>query len=264
MNSCSTAQVAPLQASTCSQSYLTTSEHSSCRTLHSLHAHTSSSFTALHHPPSRLPPLFAVSRETRDFSITHEGGTLAHLFAVTKPENTFYINFERDIIFLSSRFTPSGKSTETSRLRELSSLLKSTFLAKVRKVVVTYSGLDDFSESSNGEVLLDYHELETLYVAMCDWWSDRAVRTKLRQGRPMEGYVKFKIEAEMRIAEGEETEDEEESAEEYEARRAGRAKRKVVECELRLNEYVELEVVRTQSLARPRAWWPVHARMVPR
>ena len=184
----------------------------------------------------RLPPLFAVSRETRDFSIAHEGGTLAHLFATPKPENTFYFNFARDIIFLSSRFTPSGNSTETPRLRELSSLLKPALLSQVRKVVVTYSSLDDFSESSIGEVLLDYYGLETLYVAMCDWWSDKAVRTRLRQGRPMEGYVKFNIEAEMSVAEGEETEDEDESAEEYEARTSGRAKRRVVECELRLDE----------------------------
>lgn len=184
----------------------------------------------------RLPALFAVSRETRDFSIAHEGGTLAHLFATPKPENTFYFNLERDIIFLSSRFTPSAESTETSRLRELSSLLKPAFLSQVRKVVVTYSSLDDFSESSIGEVLLDYYGLEALYVAMCDWWSDKAVETRLRQGRPLQGYVKFKIEAEMRVAEGEETEDEDESAEDYEARTSGRAKRRVVECELRLDE----------------------------
>ncbi|KAF3050864.1 hypothetical protein E8E11_009988 [Didymella keratinophila] len=184
----------------------------------------------------RLPPLFAVSRETRDFSIAHEGGTLAHLFATPKPENTIYFNFERDIIFLSSRFTPSGNSTEIFRLRELSSLLKPAFLCQLWKVVVTYSGLDDFSESSIGEVLLDYYGLETLYVAMCDWWSDKAVRTRPRQGRPMEGDVKFKIEAEMRVAEGEATEDEDETAEEYEARTSGRATRTVVECELRLDE----------------------------
>jgi hypothetical protein len=182
----------------------------------------------------RLPPLFAVSRETRNFSIHHEGGLLAHLFATSKPENTFYVNFERDIIFLSSRFTPFTKSMETSRLRELSSLLKPAFLSQVRKIVLTYSSLDDFE--SIGGTLLDFVGLETLYVAMCDWWSDKAVRTRLRQGRPMEGYIKFKIEAEMRVAEGEETEDEEESTEEHEARTSGRAKRRVVECELRLDE----------------------------
>lgn len=38
---------------------------------------------------------------------------------------------------------------------------------------------------------------------MFDLWSDRALRTMLRQRRPMEGCLKFKIEAEMRIAEGE-------------------------------------------------------------
>ncbi|KAJ4403025.1 hypothetical protein N0V91_006771 [Didymella pomorum] len=184
----------------------------------------------------RLPQLFAVSRETRDFSIAHEGGTLAHLFATPKRENTFYFNFERDIIFLSSRFTPPGNFTETSRLRELRSLLKPAFLCQVRKIVVTYSSLDDFSESSIGGVFLNYDGLETLFVATCDWWSNKAVRTRLRQELPMEGYVKVKIEAKMRVAEGGETEDEDESAEEYEARTSGRAKRRVVECELRLGE----------------------------
>lgn len=106
-----------------------------------------------------------------NFSVTHKGGALAHLFATPKPENTFYINFERDIIFLSSRFTPSGKSTETSRLRELSSLLKPALLSQVRKVVVTYSSLHGYE--AIGGVLLDYAGLETLYVAMCNWWRIR-------------------------------------------------------------------------------------------
>lgn len=113
-------------------------------------------------------------------------------------------------------------------------MLKPAFLSQVRKVVVTYSSLEDYE--AIGGVLLDYAGLETLYVAVCDWWSDKSVRTRLRQGRPMEGYVKFKIEAELRVAEGEETEDDDESPEEYEARTSGRARRRIAECELRLDE----------------------------
>lgn len=117
-------------------------------------------------------------------------------------------------------------------------MLKPAFLSQVRRIVVTYSSLDEFPESSIGEVLLDYYDLETLYVAMYDWWSDKAVRTKLRQGRPMEGYVKFQIETEMRTAEGEETEDEGQNTEGCKIRSLSRAKRRVVECELRLDEQV--------------------------
>lgn len=62
------------------------------------------------------------------------------------------------------------------------------------------------------------------------------MRTRLRQGTPMEGYVKFRIETELRVAEGEETKDDDESAEEYEARTLGRARRRIAECELRLDE----------------------------
>lgn len=141
----------------------------------------------------RLPPLFAVSCETRSFSITHEDGTLIHLFSTEKEQKKFYINFEQDIVFLSSHFAPAGRNTETSRLRELSSLLKPAFLAHVRKLVVTYSSLDDYS--SIGEVLLEFSGLRVLYAAMCDWWGDRSVKTTLRRGRPTAGYVMWKTEA---------------------------------------------------------------------
>lgn len=94
---------------------------------------------------SWLPPLLAISQETRIFSITYEGGAPAHLFAVPKLENVFRIKFKCDVVFLSSRFTPSGKYAETSRLWEVSSLLKPAFLAQVHKVVVAYSSLEDFS-----------------------------------------------------------------------------------------------------------------------
>lgn len=201
-----------------------------------LYGYASPSFNPRVRYAPRLPPLFAVSRETRNFSIAHGNGTLIHLFATQKPGNTFYINFEHDIIFLSSRFTPSGKSTETSRLRELSSLLKPVFLSQVRKIVVTYSGLDEYTEPSIGEVLLDYCGLETLYVAMCDNWSNSAVKKRLSRGRPIDGYVKFEIETAIKNVEGEETEVEDESDEEYNERTADKRKTRIVECELRLDE----------------------------
>lgn len=183
-------------------------------------------------PP--LPPLFHVSRETRSFSIAYEGGSLAHFFAVEKEAKKFYVNFERDIVFLSSRFAPSGKSTETFRLRELSSLLVPVFLPRLRRVAVTYSGRDDYA--AIGEVLLHYEGLETLYVAMGDWWSEGSVNTGLRQRRPVAGYVQWKIGMEVSVAEGEETEDEDESEEVFDGKMEGRRRKRVVECDLRLDE----------------------------
>lgn len=182
----------------------------------------------------RLPPLFHVSRETRSFSITHEGGSLIHFFAKETKGRRFYFNFGRDTMFLSSRFTPSGKSTETFRLRELSTLLAPPFLSNLRRVVVTYSSLDDYK--AIGCRLRPYVSLEKLYIAMSDWWSDRRVKTLLRNGKPQVGYVTWKIETYSRIAEGDETDDEEESQEEYERRIRFRQKRRVVECELWLDE----------------------------
>ncbi|KZM21361.1 uncharacterized protein EKO05_0008884 [Ascochyta rabiei] len=182
----------------------------------------------------QLPPLFRTSHETRIFSITHEGGELIYFLGTTPEKRKFYFNFARDIIFLSSRFTPSGHSTEAFRLRELSTLLPLQFLARMSRVVVTYSSLDGYK--SIGGVLRCYVGLETLYVSMSDWWSDRSVKTRLRRGRPQVGYVACKVETELKIAEAEETDDESESDGECVARLEIRKSRRVVECELRLDE----------------------------
>ncbi|KAF3003089.1 hypothetical protein E8E13_007926 [Curvularia kusanoi] len=65
-------------------------------------------------PP--LPALFHVSRETRAFSIAHAGtGTLAHFFTAPQPAGKmFYIDFARDVIFLSSRWVLGGPSWQPS------------------------------------------------------------------------------------------------------------------------------------------------------
>ncbi|KAF9700997.1 hypothetical protein EKO04_000429 [Ascochyta lentis] len=182
----------------------------------------------------QLPPLFHASRETRTFSIVHEGGELIHFLTPATEKRRFYFNFARDIVFLSSRFTPSGCSTETFRLRELYTLLPPSFMKKLHRVVVTYSSLDDFK--AIGRVLCSYVALETLYVGMSDWWSDRSVKTRLRRGRPQVEYVAGKVEGSLKLAEAEETDDESESDEEWEARLEIRKRRRVVECELRLDE----------------------------
>lgn len=180
-----------------------------------------------------LPPLFSVSRETRSASITHEGGSLMHFFFIEKVSKKFYINFARDIVFLSSRFTIQP-GTETRRLRELSSLLKPVFLMQLKRVVVTYSGRDDYERI--GGVVMDFVALETLYVAMWDRWSEGWVRERLEKGTPVKGFVEWKVEGAVRDARGEETEDEDESAEEYEKRVEDVKMVRVVECVLRLDE----------------------------
>lgn len=186
-------------------------------------------------PP--LPTFFHVSRETRHFSICHEGGSLIHFFAREIEGRKFYFNFANDIVFLSSRFTPAGKSTETFRLRELSTLLAPPFLSRLRRVVVTYSGRDDYA--AIGGVVRPYVCLETLYVAMSDWWSERGVRTRLRNGKPPAGYVAWSVERVMREADAEEADDEGESDGENEGKMQVRLRRRVVECELRLDEEVQ-------------------------
>lgn len=132
-----------------------------------------------------LPPLFSVSRETRTASITHEGGSLMHFFFTAASSKRFYINFALDIVFLSSRFAPNG-STETARLRDLSSLLKPVFLMQLRKIAVTYSGRDDYERV--GCVLMDFPKLETLYVAMWDLWSEGRVKGEGAGRKASEGF----------------------------------------------------------------------------
>ncbi|KAJ4989003.1 hypothetical protein SVAN01_05441 [Stagonosporopsis vannaccii] len=182
-------------------------------------------------PP--LPPLFSATRETRTASITHEGGSLMHLFFSANPSKNFYINFTLDIVFLSSRFAPRG-STETARLRELSSLLMPVFLMQLKRIVVTYSGHDDFKRI--GCVLMDFARLETLYVAMWDRWGEERVRERVGKGRPVKGFVSWRVEESVRDVHGEQTEDEDEDLEEHERRVEDAERVRVVECILSLDE----------------------------
>jgi len=198
-----------------------------------LYAYSAPTYTPHVRYVPHLPPLFSVSRETRTASITHEGGSLMHFFFTTASSKKFYINFALDIVFLSSRFTPHG-STETARLRELSSLLEPVFLMQLRRIVVTYSGRDNYEEM--GCVLIDFCRLDTLYVAMWDQWSEGRIRERVRRGKPVRGFVEWKVEGSVRDAQGEETEDEDQSLEEY-VRKVQDTKRvRIVECLLRLDE----------------------------
>jgi hypothetical protein len=157
-----------------------------------------------------------------------------YFFAKENEESKFYFNFDKDLIFLSSRFRISEPSTETFRLRELSTLMSPLFLSRLRRVVVTYSGLDDYT--SIGHVLRWYLGLQTLYIGMVDWWSESSVKTKLRRGKPQVGFVASRVKEELKRTEDEETDDEGESEEEYEERMRLREGRRVIECKLRLDE----------------------------
>lgn len=110
-----------------------------------LYSYSAPTYTPKIHYIPRLPPHFHMPREMQSFSITHEGRSLIHLFATENNEKKLYFKFERYIVLFTSRFTFSGKSSEASRQRELSLLLKPAYFSKLRKTVVTYSSLDDYA-----------------------------------------------------------------------------------------------------------------------
>lgn len=85
----------------------------------------------------------------------------------------------------------------------LSELLPPRELAKLRRVAVTYSG-NACSENDEwekiGAELVNFVGLETLFVAMCDWYSDRKIRRDVMRGRPPVGYAGWSIGLEVREA----------------------------------------------------------------
>ncbi|KAF2024979.1 hypothetical protein EK21DRAFT_117234 [Setomelanomma holmii] len=181
-------------------------------------------------PP--LPPLFHTSRESRKLSITHEGGELV-CFTDDPPEQ-FYLNVERDIIFLSSRFNPDINTTETYRLRELTSFLPLPIISRLRRIVVTYSGLDSYEHI--GPIFRTFTNLDAFYLAMMDWWSGKTMKRRLRKGRPKPDTMAEKVRNEVERTEAEETDDDEESEGERMERARKREGRRIVECEVRLDE----------------------------
>jgi hypothetical protein len=201
-------------------------------------------------PP--LPPLFSTSRESRNLSITHEGGEiisfssadLTALFsfhgrkisdnADAKTDVGFYFNFNRDILWLGNRFTAGCNTTETSRLSTLSSILPISHLSRIKKLVITYSGLDSYA--TIGQTMRPYAGLETLYLAMWDKGSKEKVRKMLAYGVPDVGVTARRIEELICQTEDEETDDDEEAEEATSRRLAVRARRRILEVEVRLGD----------------------------
>jgi hypothetical protein len=200
-------------------------------------------------PP--LPPLFSTSRESRAFSITHEGGEIIKfnvddfnaLFSfhgrkigdgAKQEEASFYFNFTQDILWLGNRFTAACNTTETSRLSTLSSILPLPYLSRIKKLLITYSGLDSYAMI--GPTMRPYASLETLYLAMWDKGSKMSVRRMLRLGVPDVGVAARKIEEFVRRTEDEETDDDEESEDVTSGRLAVRARRRILEVEVRLGD----------------------------
>jgi hypothetical protein len=187
-----------------------------------------------------LPALFHACQEARNCSIQHEGGILVHFapspfsFARKPWDARFYFNFDLDIVFLSSRFKASAGTTETYRIRELSVALPRHFIARVRRLLITYSGLDSYDHI--GPVLRPYAGLEVLYVGMMDWWSNKVVKRMLRKGKPGIGTVAGKIDKMLRETEAEETDDDDEPEEDYTRRVIVRQQRRILEVEVRLDE----------------------------
>ncbi|KAF1844906.1 uncharacterized protein K460DRAFT_365852 [Cucurbitaria berberidis CBS 394.84] len=137
-------------------------------------------------------------------------------------------------MFLSSRFTAACNTAETFRLRELSSLLPLRFINRIRRLLVTYSGLDTYTRI--GPVMRPYASLEVLYIGMVDWWSNRMVKRLVRKGNPKTGSVAQKIADVVAETEAEETDDDEETEEHLSKRVAVRERRRIVEVEVRLDE----------------------------
>ncbi|KAH7089988.1 hypothetical protein FB567DRAFT_547526 [Paraphoma chrysanthemicola] len=182
-------------------------------------------------PP--LPTLFNTSRELRQLSIAHEGGELIR-FADDLPKIKFYFNFDRDIIFLSSRFMKGQNTTETFRLREFTSLFPLSVTSRLCRILVTYSGMDSYERI--GPMFRPLINLDIFYLGMMDWWSGKTVKRLLRKGVPAPDAMAHKIESIVKKTEAEETDDDEESREDWMGRIMKRQARRIVECEVRLDE----------------------------
>ncbi len=202
-------------------------------------------------PP--LPPLFSTTRESRTFSIAHEGGeivpltpeTFTALFSfhgrkigeaehVKEQDRGFYFNFTRDIVWLGARFTGACNTTETQRLTTLSCILPPVSLSRIQRLIVSYSGLDSYALI--GPVFRPFAHLETLYLCVNDGRMKEDVKMLLAKGVPAAGAIAAKVKSMVEEAEAEETDDDEESKEVAQERLAVRAMRRVLEVELRLEE----------------------------
>ncbi|CAG5153742.1 uncharacterized protein ALTATR162_LOCUS3311 [Alternaria atra] len=202
-------------------------------------------------PP--LPPLFSTNQESRNLSIAHEGGEIitftssafTALFSFhgrkigeaedgKEGEKSFYFNFSRDILWLSARFTAACNTTETFRLTTLSSILPPATLSRIERLLVSYSGLDSYALI--GPVLRPYAHLETLYLCMNDERVIEKVKKLLDKGVPDEGVTAEKLRRILEQAEADETDDDDESEEMGNERLAVRARRRVLEVDLRLEE----------------------------
>ncbi|KAI4654825.1 uncharacterized protein J4E78_007002 [Alternaria triticimaculans] len=198
-------------------------------------------------PP--LPPLFSTNQEARNFSIAHEGGELVSFTSESftalfsfygrkiggeEQEKEFYFNFDRDIIWLSARFTAACNTTETVRLTTLSSILPQASLSRIQRLVISYSGLDSYALI--GSYLRPFARLETLYLCMNDTRMKENVKRLLKKGVPADGVTSEKLRSMIEQTEADETDDDEESEDLATERLEVRARRRVLEAYLRLGE----------------------------
>jgi hypothetical protein len=116
----------------------------------------------------------------------------------------------------------------------MNSLVPFFYIQRFRRVVITYSGMDDYSRVANQMRWLQ--GMETMYIVMMDWWSKRTVKRLLRKGIPRIGSVSNRIDAALREQEADETDDDDEDEEDKARKLAVRARRRIVECQLKLDE----------------------------
>ncbi|KAI1516943.1 hypothetical protein L13192_06014 [Pyrenophora tritici-repentis] len=209
----------------------------------------------IYHPP--LPSLFSVCRASRSLSITHDGGEIVtfttpsstllfHSYGETtdtttttdstdpntSPSPSFYLKPTLTILFLPARFTASCRTPETARLRTLTTLFHPNLLSRLSRLLISFSGTDNFS--AIGPVLRPYARLETLYLCMNDLRVDMRVRRLVRQGFWGRDLFAARIARVLRETEDEETDDESEGVEVARVREEVRERRRVVEVDLLL------------------------------
>ncbi|KAF2855140.1 hypothetical protein T440DRAFT_464437 [Plenodomus tracheiphilus IPT5] len=136
-----------------------------------LHTYNDTNYTTnlQYHPP--LPSLFSVCREARRAAMAKAGGEILHFtgdmarFHDTAVRGTaFYFNFSTDTLFLGKRFTAARNTTETARLRDLLRMLRRPVLARVERLLLTYSGRDRYADF--GRLVGSFEKLKMLCVGV--------------------------------------------------------------------------------------------------
>ncbi|KAI8943634.1 hypothetical protein NX059_001619 [Plenodomus lindquistii] len=142
-----------------------------------LHDYNTNDFTPRiqYYPP--LAALFSVCYESRQELKQNEGGEIVHFTGDpcfgdgAVRGGTLYISFTKDTVFLGTRSTAACDTTETSRMAMLKQILKPIYLARIERLLVTYSGRDSYDKI--GILFAPLKKLRIFYIGMQDEYSSR-------------------------------------------------------------------------------------------